>query len=126
MMLLGVRPDITYRTGVLQPIGGFSPHHDIMATVNEFTLGPQGFQRGGLSGSFSLSSWWTNLKLRFQAWRARRAGLGFAPYGPKAWAGGRAVPYASGREAMLIAMGQRNMPPQFSAVNPALIQARFR
>ncbi len=137
-----VRPDFTYITSVRQPIGGYDPRQDVMAVTGEFTLGPQSFQQGaGLSGPpitflgpsgrppvsfFGPSSWWQRTKMRFQMWKARRAGLGFAPYGPPAWAGGRAVPMIANREAMLVAMGAQNIPPQFSAIDAGLIPMRYR
>jgi len=142
MMIL--RPDVTYATGVRQPIGTFQPTADVMANVAQFTLGPQGFQQGGLNGiihgglvggkvwkSLHLMggpSWWQNLKMRFAAWKTRRQlrGLGFTPYGPQSWAGGRAVPYADNRRSMLIAMNERHLPSQFQpSVQASLVAGRY-
>lgn len=135
-----VRPEITYRTGVLQPIGGFEPHQDIMQNVADFTLGPSGFQQGQLGRppiTFlgpspihlmgPLATWWANLKARVAAWGLkRRLGLGFTPYGPKRWAGGRVVPFAAQREQMLLAMNNRLLPPQFSPIQAQLGFTAYR
>lgn len=140
MML--VRPEITYRTSVLQPIGGFEPHQDIMQSVANFTLGPQGFQQGGLGrppimflgpgvqllGPFaSLKLWWANVKARVAAWGLKRKlGLGFTPYGPRRWAGGRVVPMAAQREQMLLAMNSKLLPAQFSPITSQLGFTAYR
>ena len=48
-----VRPDFTYDTSVLQPIGGFEPHAAVMGTVNAFTMQGTNFQAGGLGRSMA-------------------------------------------------------------------------
>jgi len=44
-----LRPDFTYITSVLQPIGGFSPGQAVMGNVDAFTMQGRGFQAGGTS-----------------------------------------------------------------------------
>lgn len=142
-----VRPDITYITSVRQPIGGFDPSQDVMATTNAFTMGPMQFMAGGQAGlgrapiqflgprpvqllglSFTdrFRALWARIKAKWAAWGIKKKlGLGFTPYGPKAWAGGRAVPMADQRAAMLVAMGFNKLPAQFAAVDSSLIARRF-
>lgn len=148
-----VRPEITYRTSVLQPIGGFEPHQAIEQNVADFTLGPSGFQAGGLSGPSygqllgnrgpiqflgpsygqllgpfdKLKMWWGNIKARVAAWGLKkRLGLGFTPYGPRHWAGGRVVPMAAQREQMMLAMNAKLLPQQFSPITQQLGFTAYR
>ena len=90
-----VRPDFTYRTSVLQPMGGYVPQQDVMDVANAFTLGPYAFMQGGqtapgqgvagpsvrlLGGPVQFLGWWppatwgwwATLKAKFAAWKAQR------------------------------------------------------
>jgi hypothetical protein len=130
-----VRPDRVYKTGVLTPIGGFQPQADVMAVAQSFTLGPAGFMQGGLNGVQFLGpmSWFQRAKLKFQMWRASKnaaafknlGGLGFTPYGPAMYAAGNVVPMPMQRIGMLLAMQEKDQPPQIAMNNTALIQQRF-
>jgi hypothetical protein len=134
-----VRPDQVYRTGVIQPIGGYSPQQDVMDVAASFTQGPYMFQQGqaGFSGPVQflglnvaslgpLQKLW----LKFQVWRtkmqAKKFGFaGLTPYGPAQWAGGRVVPGANDRAAMLIAMQQKTQPEQIAFNNSDQIAQRW-
>lgn len=130
-----VRPDFTYITGVKQPWGAFDPVNDVMATTNAFTLAPMQFQQGGLGrapiqflGSSpirlmgptmnKLQMWWARVKARWAMWGLKkRLGLGFVPYGPKAWAGAHVVPLFDARQAQVVNMGTGHLPGQFAAIS---------
>jgi hypothetical protein len=72
-----VRPDRVYRTGVLTSTMGYDPNSDVQDVAATFTAYPMdlptpdsmGF--GGLRGLGALGPF-QQLKLRFNAWRARK------------------------------------------------------
>lgn len=83
-----VRPDRIYRTGVIQSAMGYDPNADVDDVVASFTAYPMDLQpvdSGTLAGlgAFGVSSMplLQRLKLRFNAWKARRAMRG----GMKGW-----------------------------------------
>jgi len=146
-----LRPDAVYRTSVIQPMGGFVPQRDVMAVARSFTQGPYMFMQGassvtpgqGVAGLFGPRAqvhlmglaaanmgFFQKLKMRYQAWKARRAmgmqGLrGFYPYGPKAWAGPMAVSLPANRMAMLVAMQEKDQPMQIAENNTNVLMQRW-
>lgn len=44
----------------------------------------------------------------------------FYPYGPESWAGGKVVPFAAQRAQMLVQMGAKNVPSEFSPITSGL------
>jgi hypothetical protein len=96
-----VRPDVTYRTGVIPSIVGFQPQQDVMAVAQMFTQGPYAFQQGsagtmiasGVSGlrgagvagpqiklfgppiqflGISSLGWFQRIYLKVKSWAANR------------------------------------------------------
>lgn len=67
-----VRPDRVYRTGVLTSIVGYQPQADVQAVAAAFTLGPAGGMTLQGYGLGSGANWFERMKLRMQAWVARK------------------------------------------------------
>lgn len=91
-----VRPDRIYRTGVLQSSMGYDPGADVQDVMASFTAYPMDLQAPGLSGlGFGATNlpFLTRLRLRYEAWKARRAariqaqGRGMIPMPPGQMAG---------------------------------------
>ncbi len=71
-----VRPDRVYRTGVLTSTMGYDPGADVQDVMASFTAYPMDLQAPGLSGlGFGATNlpWLTRMRLRYEAWKARRA-----------------------------------------------------
>lgn len=95
-----MRPDRVYATGVLSPMTGYQPQHDVNAVTREFTQGPTlGLQLQGLGAMPGpIARWWFNLKARIAARRAQRlmqtpaAPPPFVPTGPSPAQGVQGMP----------------------------------
>jgi len=90
----------------------------------------------GAFGDISNLGWLQKIWIKAKAWGARRKamkvltasgvnGLGFTPYGPNAWAAGMVVPSVADRVAMMVAMQQKDQPPEIAMNNSAVIMNRW-
>jgi len=77
-----VRPDRVYRTGVLTSTMGYDPTSDVQDIASAFTQYPIDMQVPASTGVSGLRGFGANnmgllqkLKLRYQAWKARRRGM---------------------------------------------------
>ncbi len=70
-----VRPDRVVRTGVIPSIVGYSPGADVDAVAAAFTQYPMDLQTpSGMNGLGAWPpGWYTKLRMKFAAWRARHA-----------------------------------------------------
>ena len=118
-----VRPDRVVRTGVLSPIVGYQPQHDVMSVTSEFTSGPAsgmqlaGFGLGAMPGP--IQRFWLRLKAAIAEKKAAKMML---------TGGGSNVAHSNGRGSLVVGtipgapgapmmMRAQGVAPQISAMH---------
>jgi hypothetical protein len=131
-----VRPDRVVRTGVIPSIVGYSPGADVDAVAASFTQYPMDLQTpSGMNGLGAWPpTWWSNLKLKFAAWRAKHAAStmpmsGLRDFTPGAFdptkgiaypqVGPQIAPHMTGMAMMVAAMTGGALPPEAIAAQAA-------